>query len=175
MKRYICLFLVLIFGIIIGFHIAIYLKRYDNSYKIEYAQVYYTDPTLDIYYNNDLINEPIVIMNNEYTKISITKYLAKDYWWEFGYELEIINKTNKVLTVTIDDVSIIDTQCKPLFHIDHIDAYNTAYFIMAWDNDTIERCHIPYIDNIKFMIRVFNNENWTGPALAGEKVLIKNN
>jgi hypothetical protein len=81
-----------------------------------------------IYYNSDLTDNPITIMDNEWAKVSIVKYLAKDCWWEFGYELKIYNKTNKVLTVMFDDCYIMDIQCKPLFSIDHIDAGKTAYF-----------------------------------------------
>lgn len=128
---------------------------------------------LNIYYNDDLADGPITIMDNEYAKISIVKYLAKDNWWEFGYELKIINKTNQVITVMIDSLSIMDINCKPLFTIDHIDAKNTAYFILAWDKETLERCYIPYIDNIEFMVRIFDNDDWKTPALAGEKILIK--
>ena len=128
---------------------------------------------LKIYYNSDLSDGPITIMDNEYVKVSIVKYLAKDNWWEFGYELKVVNKTNSVITFMIDNPSIMDIQCKPLFTIDHVDAKNTAYFTMAWDKETLERCYIPYIDNIEFMIRVYDNENWKTPALAGNRLLIK--
>jgi hypothetical protein len=67
----------------------------------------------------------------------------------------------------------MDILCKPLFTIEHIDAGKTAYFTLAWDTDTIERTHIPYIDNIEFMIRVYNNENWSAPALDGSRIMIK--
>jgi hypothetical protein len=117
---------------------------------------------------------PEVLVDNDYVKISIVKYLATDNWWEFGYELKIINKTNHILTVIIDDVSIMNISCKPLFSIDHIDAKNTVYFTMAWDKDTLKSTYIPYIDNIKFTIKIFNNEIWNQPALAGNTILIKN-
>jgi hypothetical protein len=133
----------------------------------------YIDPNLSIYYNSDLTDNPITIMNNEYAKISIVKYLAADAWWEFGYELKIYNKTNQVLSVLIDDCYIMDIQCKPLFSIDHIDAGKTAYFKMAWDSETLERCYIPYVDNIEFMIKVFDNSDWTVPALAGTRIMLK--
>jgi hypothetical protein len=130
--------------------------------------------TLDIYNNQDLAEGPIVIMDNADAKISITKYLASDNWWEFGYELKVENKMNKVLTVMIDCPSIMGIQCEPMFSIDHVDSRDTAYFTLAWDKETLERCYIPYIDNIEFMVRIFDNENWKVPALAGERVLIKN-
>ena len=132
-----------------------------------------TNPILKVYYNNDILSGPITIMDNEYAKITIVKYLAKDNWWEFGYELKIVNKTNKILTVTFDDTSIMDTRCRPVFTIDHVDANHTTYFSLCWDKETLERNCIPYIDNIEFMVRVYDNENWTIPALAGEQLLIK--
>lgn len=134
---------------------------------------YIKDPALSIYYNTDLLSKPIILIDNEYAEISIIKYLAQDQWWEFGYELKIVNKTKKIITMSIDDAYIMNIQCEPLFSIDHIDAGKTAYFTMAWDIETLERCHIPYIDNIEFMIRLFDNEDWTSPAFTGERVLIK--
>ena len=132
------------------------------------------DNSLTIYYNNDLTTGPLVILDNEYAKISIVKYLAKDDWYEFGYELKIVNKTNQVLTMSLEDFYIMDIMCKPLFSIDHVEAGKTAYFKMAWDKDALERSHIPYVDNIEFMVRIFDNENWTSTALAGNRIMIKN-
>lgn len=131
------------------------------------------DPSLKICYNSDLTDRPITIINNEYTKVSIVKYLTEDNWWEFGYELKVVNKTNNTITMTIDSVSIMDINCKPLFSIDHIDAGNTAYFTLAWDKDTLTKNYIPYIDNIEFMVRIFDNENWNIPALAGSRIMLK--
>ena len=128
---------------------------------------------LKIFYDKDFTKGPIVIMDNEDIKISIVKNLATDSWYHFGYELKIVNKSNKVLSVLIDDTSIMDIQCKPLFNIEHIDAGQTTYFTMAWQKEELERCCIPYIDNVQFMIRVFDNENWKMSALYGNKILMK--
>lgn len=128
---------------------------------------------LNIYYNADLENGPIVILNNEGVRISITKYLAKDMWYEFGYELKIENNTNNIITISVDDVAIMDVACAPMFSINHIDAGKTAYFTLGWDKETLDRCHVPYIDNIEFMIRAFDNANWQSAALTGEKIMLK--
>lgn len=131
------------------------------------------NPKLEIYHTSELMNNPIVLIDNEYAKVSLVKYLAKDKWWEFGYEVKVYNKTNSVITVVFDRASIMDIGCKPLFAIDHIDTGDTSYFTLAWDRETIERCYIPYIDNIEFMVKIYNNENWNVPALSGTRVLIK--
>ena len=142
-----------------------------NDDNIDSTPVY--NNMLNIYYNADLENGPIVILNKEGVRVSITKYLAKDLWYEFGYELKIENNTKKVITIAIDDAAIMDVSCKPLFTIDHIDAGKTAYFTMGWDKETLDRCHVPYIDNIEFMIRAFDNANWQSTALTGEKIMLK--
>jgi hypothetical protein len=128
---------------------------------------------LQVYFNKDLLNDVITIIDNEYVKVSIVKYLAKDSWWEFGYELKVVNKTKDIITVHIDNATIMDINCSPLFYTEHVAPGDTEYFTLAWDSDTLERCYIPYIDNIEFMIRVFDNDNWRTPALCGERVLIK--
>lgn len=177
MKKFISILLSFLLGAIVMFHVENWLNKPNNlSYYYntkEPVKISYLDPVINIYYNSDLTDGPIIIMDNEYAKVSIIKYLAKDYWWEFGYEFKIVNKTNKVLTALIDDCSIMDVMCKPLFSIDHVEAGHTAYFTVAWDRETLERSHLPYIDNIEFLVRVYNGENWKMPALAGSKILLK--
>jgi hypothetical protein len=141
----------------------------ENDYKH-----YFTNPLLEVYYKKDLNTGPIAIMDNEYVRIDIVEYLSTASWWEFGYKFRVINKTNEVITMMLDNTSIMSIQCKPLFNIDHIDAGKTIYFNMAWDKEALERSYIPYIDNIEFIIKIFNNENWTTPALVGSHILIKN-
>ena len=133
-----------------------------------------TNSILNIYYKSDLSNSPVVIMSNEYVKISIVEYLSSEQWWEFGYKVEITNKTDKVITVIFDTPTIMNIQCDPVFDIEHINAGDTVNFTLAWDKDTLERCYIPYIDNVGFMLKIYDNENWTSPALAGRHILIKN-
>lgn len=128
------------------------------------------DNTLQIYYNKNI---PITIMDNEYATISIVEYLPADNWWEFGYKLKIVNKTNKILTILIDKLYIMNILCEPLFDVDYIDAGKTAYFTMAWDPETLERCYIPYIDNVEFRLCLYDNTNWNKPALAGTRVMFK--
>lgn len=145
---------------------------YRGSVDSEAAPV--INPNLVIYYKQDLENNPIVILDNADIKISITKYLTSDNWWEFGYELEIVNKTTRVFTITIDTSSIMGVQCDPMFSVEHVSGETTATFILGWDKDTMQRCYVPYIDNVEFMLRVFKNENWTVPALYGARLMIKN-
>lgn len=128
------------------------------------------DNALQIYYNKNI---PITIMDNEYATISVIEYLSADNWWEFGYKLKIVNKTNKILTILIDKPYIMNILCEPLFDVDHIDAGKTAYFTMAWDPETLERCYIPYIDNVEFRLCLYDNTNWRKPALAGTRVMFK--
>ena len=132
------------------------------------------DTSLNVYYENELNNyQSIVLIDNADVKISIIEYLDKASWWEFGYKFRVENKSNKVITVMFDSVSIMDINCKPMFSIDHIDAGHTAYFNLAWDRESLERAYIPYLDNVEFMVRVYDNENWETPAIYGTRVLIK--
>lgn len=131
------------------------------------------DASLNIYYKDYLETAPIVLIDNSDIKISIIEYLDKAGWWEFGYKFKVENKSTKVLTYTFDCVSIMDIDCKPMFSIDHVDSGHTVYFNLAWDKESLERAYIPYIDNIKFMVRVYDNENWDTPALYGTRALIK--
>lgn len=134
----------------------------------------YDSSLLSVFSNSDLTDNSITVMNNDDVKITIIKYLKPGSWWEFGYELRIDNKTNKVLTMTIVDTYIMDIPCEPVFNIDHIDAYGYSSFRLVWDKPTLERNYIPYIDNVRFMIKIFDTSNWNTPAKYGTNILIKN-
>lgn len=132
-----------------------------------------TDNSLTIYYNNDLKSGPLVLIDNSDIKISIVEYLKQASWWEFGYKLKVENKSTKVLTYMFDYVSIVGIECKPMFTIDHIEPGHTDYFNLAWDKESLERAYIPYLDNIEFMLRVYDNDDWKDLALYGTRALIK--
>jgi hypothetical protein len=131
------------------------------------------EDTINVYYKSYLDNGPIVVLDNSCVRISIVEYLDKASWWEFGYKIKVENKSSKIIAVMFDEASIMDINCAPLFSIDHIEGGHTAYFNLAWDVDSLERAWIPYLDNVEFMIRVYNSSICNTPALYGTKVLIK--
>lgn len=133
----------------------------------------YTNESLQIYHNSEISQKATTILNTDQVTVSLVNYYDKASWWEFAYEVKITNKTNKLLTATIDKASIMNLQCPPLFSIDYIEPGKTIYFLVGWDRDTLIRSHIPYIDNVEFMIRLFDNDKAKGPAICGAEVLIK--
>lgn len=130
-------------------------------------------PRLSIYHNDDIAKKPIVLVDNDKVCVSIIKSLQEANWYKFAYELEVINKTDSVITIIIENAAIMNIGCPPLFNIDHIEANQKAYFTLGWDSETLERFYIPYIDNVEFMLKVYENDNWRAPAFAGEHILIK--
>lgn len=132
-----------------------------------------TVPKFMIYHNDDIAKKPIILIDNDKVKVSIVKSLSEDSWYKFAYELEVVNKTNKVLTVVIENAAIMDIGCPPLFNVDHFEANQKAYFTLGWDLETLERFYIPYIDNVEFTLKVYENEDLRTPAFVGERVMIK--
>jgi hypothetical protein len=129
--------------------------------------------SLKIFHNYEIINGGITILDNQIATVSVIGYYEKESWYEFAYELRITNKTDKLLTAIIDDASIMNISCKPLFSVEHIEAGKTSFFRIGWDYDSLTRSHIPYIDNLEFMLMLFDNSDWKSPALCGERILIK--
>jgi hypothetical protein len=129
--------------------------------------------TVEVYYERDLMLEQTVLLKTNDITISVVECLNKASWWEFGYKIKVENTSAKVLSVSFDSATIMDIHCAPMFTIDHIDAGHIAYFTLAWDRDSLERACIPYIDNIKFMVRVFNTQYFDKPAVYGTTILIK--
>ena len=132
-----------------------------------------TNHSINIYYKSSLENGPIMLINNKDIKVSIVEYLDKASWWEFGYKFKVENTSGKTITIMFSDVSIMDINCDPMFHVDHIETGHSAYFNLAWDMASLKSAYIPYIDNIEFILRVYNNDTSYAPAIYGTRALIK--
>lgn len=130
-------------------------------------------PLLRVFHVTDINRKPVVIIDNEKVRISIVQVHDAEYWYRFAYDLKVENKTDKVISIFIENASILGIGCPPLFSIDHIEPGYSTYFTLGWDNETLSRYYIPYIDNVEFMVTVRDNSNWDAPAYAGERVLIK--
>lgn len=146
-----------------------------NSSSSEKAVNNTIDNSLKIFHNYEITNNTITVLDNELVNIALVGTYGKEAWYEFAYELKITNKTSSIITFTIDDASIMGINCKPLFTVDHIEPSKSTYFRVGWDVDTLTRNYIPYIDNVEFRVKIFNNEDLTGTALTGTRLLIKNN
>ncbi len=132
-------------------------------------------PALKIFHTTDITRKPVVLVDNDKVRVTLTDCHDAELWYMFAYEIRVDNKSNQVITMSIENCAIMGIGCPPLFSIDHIEPGRTAYFTLGWDPETLERFYIPYIDNVEFMIRILDNSNWNMPAYAGERVLIKHN
>lgn len=148
-----------------------YTTVYENCYPTDYS--YYADPYLNIYYDDALKDNSIIILNNEYIKISIIKALSSSSWFEAGYKLRIQNKTSDVLSVAFTEVFIMGIACEPVYNLEHVDPLATVDFDFVWDKATLDRCHVPYFGDVDFLVKVYNNDKWNAPALTGVRALIK--
>lgn len=126
-----------------------------------------------VYNLKSLEKNSITLVDSENIKISLIEYLTENNWRAFGYRLKLENKTNKVLCVILDNNYIMNIKCSPVFTVEHIEPSETKYFELSWDKETLERRYVPYVDNVEFMIRIYNNENWKVPALEGAHILLK--
>lgn len=133
-----------------------------------------TSRALSIYYKYYLAEGPIILIDNADIKVSIVESLNAASWWEFGYKFKVENKSNKTITIMFDNVSILNIQCSPMFFVDHLEPGNTIYFNLAWDLDSLKRSCIPYIDNVEFLLKVYDADDWNRPAIYGTRALIKN-
>jgi hypothetical protein len=132
------------------------------------------DNTLSIFFQNDFANKSVVLLDNDEVKVSIIEVLDKASWWDFGYKIMVENRTDKTLSFIFSDLYIMSISCSPMFTVDHVVGNSTAYFTLAWDEDSLKRACIPYIDNIEFMLRVYSTDDYCAPADYGIRALIKN-
>lgn len=125
-----------------------------------------------VLYKNDLTDRPYTIIDNEYIRITVIRYLEDGGWYDFAYEFKVENKTDQVLTFSFENMSIMNISCPAVFSIDYVYEKETKYFLLGWSKDTLSRCYIPYIDRVNFQIKIYDNEDWRRPADFGEQIII---
>lgn len=112
-----------------------------------------------------------VLVDNEYAKITVTG-AAEDSF--FGYEvgLYIENKSDKNLSVSLDDVYVNDIECDPLYATS-VDAGKSAYSSISWFNSVFEENKIEVVEKIEGQLRISDSDDWLLDSYFTDKVVIQ--
>lgn len=105
--------------------------------------------------------ESIVLTDNELVTVTITEFYEDDMWNEVGFEVEIVNKTNMTLMVSMDDVSVNGVMNDP-FWAEEVAPGKVAYSNVGWyvngeSNKNVKS--LADLNNIEFTLNAYDSND----------------
>lgn len=111
-----------------------------------------------------------ILVDNEYVTAIVTGYEYDDIW---GYtvNLFLVNKSDKNVMFTVDDVSVNGYMIDP-FYADSVNAGNCTFSTMDWSDSDFEENGIAEVEEIEFVFRAYDEDNWIGDDLVNETITL---
>lgn len=111
-----------------------------------------------------------VIIDNEYVTVIVTGYEDDDIW---GYtaNLFLLNKTDKTVMFSVDDASVNGYMADP-FYATSVSAGKCAFSSMSWSDTTLEENGITEVEEIEFLFRAYNADDFMGDDFANEVITL---
>ncbi len=113
----------------------------------------------------------IVIVDNAYVTAVVTGY-EEDEIWGFTVNLFLLNKTDKELMFTADDVSVNGFMAEPLFATS-VAAGKCTFADMTWLGDEFETNGITSVEEIEMTFRAYDFSDFFADDLANETLVLK--
>lgn len=111
-----------------------------------------------------------VIIDNEYVTVIVTDY-DPDSFWGYSVNMFLINKTDKNVMFSANDVSVNGFMVDP-FYGEVVFAGNCAFTSMSWFEENLEENNITDIEEIEFTFRAFDYDDWNSDDFANESVTL---
>lgn len=111
-----------------------------------------------------------VIIDNEYITVIVTGY-EEDEIWGYTANLFLINKTEKDVMFSVDEASVNGYMADP-FYATSVSAGKCAFSSMTWSDTTLEENGITDIEEIEFVFRAYNQDDWMDDDLANETITL---
>lgn len=111
-----------------------------------------------------------VLVDNEDLSVIVTGIDTEDTW---GYTLDlyIVNKTDRTIMVSADDVSVNGYMADPYFG-HSLGAGKSAFTEMSWSYSSLEESGITEVDDIEFTLRAYDYDDWSADDLVNQVVTL---
>lgn len=111
-----------------------------------------------------------VIVDNDQISVIVTGYEA-DGFWGYAAKMYLVNKTDKVLMFSVDDVSVNGFMCDPLWATS-IAPGKVAFADMDWSKSSFEENGITEVEAIEMVFRVYDWNNWSAEDIFNETITL---
>lgn len=112
-----------------------------------------------------------VLVDNEFATVVLIGCGPDDFW---GYQakLYIVNKTDTTIMVSVDEASVNGYMADP-FYADSVGAGNCAFSSITWLDSLLEENGITEVEDIEFVLRVYDEDDWTADDFCNERITIE--
>lgn len=109
-----------------------------------------------------------ILMDNENVTLIATGNRMDE---TFGYTVDfyMVNKTDRNLTFSTDDVSVNGLMIDPMF-LEDVHAGNCAFGTMEWMETDLEDNGITDVEEIEFTLYVYDMDDWSADDLVEETI-----
>lgn len=99
-----------------------------------------------------------VLVDNDLVSIVVTGYENDDIWG-YSANLYLVNKTDKEVMVSVDDVSVNGYMADP-FWATTVKPGKVRFSSMSWSDTVFEENSISEVESIEMKLRVYDAKNW---------------
>lgn len=109
-----------------------------------------------------------VLVDNDDATVIVTGYDSENFW---GYTVKmyLINKTDKELMFSVDDVSVNGLMTNPLFATT-VGADMSSFSNLIWSSSEFEKNGIAEVEEIEMTLRIYDANDWSADNLFEETV-----
>ena len=100
-----------------------------------------------------------VIVDNESVTVIVTGY-EEDTFYGYSVNMFLLNKTDKEIMFTANEVSVNGFMVDPLF-ANSVSGGKCAFASMTWFDTTFEENGITDVEEIEFILRAYDYNNWS--------------
>lgn len=111
-----------------------------------------------------------VIVDDNRISIVVTGYRT-DKIWGYTADLYLVNKTDKTLMFSANDVSVNGFMCDPFWATD-VAPGKVAFSSMNWSDSAFGENGITTVEEIELSLRVYDRENWSAGNVYEETVTL---
>ena len=111
-----------------------------------------------------------VIVDNESVTVVVTSY-EDDPIWGYTVNLFLLNKTDKNVMFSVDEASVNGYMADPFFATS-VSAGKCAFGSMAWPDSSLQENGITEVEEIEFLLRAYDSDNWLGEDFVNETITL---
>lgn len=122
------------------------------------------------HYVRESLDSDTILVDNDHVTVIVTGYDEDDIWG-YAVNLFIVNKSDKNIMISADEVSVNGYMADP-FYATTVTAGKCAFSSMSWFNTTFEENGITHVEEIEFLLRIYDADDWMADNLANETIVL---
>lgn len=111
-----------------------------------------------------------IIVNNEQVTATVIGY-DEDNIWGYTVMLFLQNKTDSEVMFSVEEVSVNGYMADPFWATSVLPG-KCAFSSMSWSDTTLDECGITDVEEIEFLFRAHDYEDWMADDLANESIIL---